>query len=202
MASNISYAGIDPDYPVAGQDNDSQGFRDNFGLIRTGLQTAQSEITTLQSDTAKLNEANDFGGNNITNANTLRGTETFYNGGVRAVNTNISFESGHYQSFSINADNLVFTFTDWPASGKYAKIRVAIFGNGITGLHYKWETENSGTIKVRSATVSGNPVWPNPDSHTITSSAHPQIYDFWTYDGGSVVYGEYIGDFNQDYSDL
>jgi len=191
MASNISYTGIDPDYPVAGQDNDSQGFRDNFGLIRTGLQTAQSEISTLQSDTAKLNEANDFGGNNITNANVLRGTETFYNGGVRSVNTNISFESGHYQSFSLNADNLVFTFTDWPASGRYAKIRVAIFGNGNDNFKYTWETENGGAIKTKQV-----PAFPDPATNTIISSAHPQIYDFWTYDGGSAVYGEYLGQFD------
>ena len=30
MASNINPNNIDTTYPVAGQDNDSQGFRDNF----------------------------------------------------------------------------------------------------------------------------------------------------------------------------
>ena len=30
MASNINDTGVNKDYPVAGQDNDSQGFRDNF----------------------------------------------------------------------------------------------------------------------------------------------------------------------------
>ena len=32
MASNINDTGVNKDYPVAGQDNDSQGFRDNFNV--------------------------------------------------------------------------------------------------------------------------------------------------------------------------
>jgi hypothetical protein len=45
--SNIISETIDGTYPVAGVDNDTQGFRDNFTIIKTGLATAQSEITSL-----------------------------------------------------------------------------------------------------------------------------------------------------------
>ena len=69
MASNINTANIDADYPVAGQDNDSQGFRDNFTNIKTALGTAKSEITTLQSESPKLNANNNFQGYIIQNAN-------------------------------------------------------------------------------------------------------------------------------------
>ena len=54
MASSIISDTIDGAYPVAGIDNDTQGFRDNFTIIKTGLATATSEITTLQNTTAKL----------------------------------------------------------------------------------------------------------------------------------------------------
>ena len=47
MTSQIVSATIDENYPIAGQDNDSQGFRDNFSIIKTGLATAASEPTTL-----------------------------------------------------------------------------------------------------------------------------------------------------------
>jgi hypothetical protein len=50
MTSLINPSNIDITYPIAGQDNDSQGFRDNFKNIQTGLETARSEITILQSD--------------------------------------------------------------------------------------------------------------------------------------------------------
>ena len=37
MASNINTTSIDADYPIAGQDNNSQGFRDNFGTIKNNF---------------------------------------------------------------------------------------------------------------------------------------------------------------------
>ena len=62
MASNIISGTIDGTYPVAGVDNDTQGFRDNFTIIKTGLAEANSEIGALQDNTAKLNVSNDFNG--------------------------------------------------------------------------------------------------------------------------------------------
>ena len=60
MSSQININSINVAYPVAGQDNDSQGFRDNFRSIAVALSTASSEITSLQLTTAKLNSTNDF----------------------------------------------------------------------------------------------------------------------------------------------
>jgi hypothetical protein len=85
MASNINETGVNKDYPVAGQDNDSQGFRDNFNIIKNNFVAAKTEIETLQTDTAKLNVANNFLTNNITNANLLNNSEGYFAGGT--VNT-------------------------------------------------------------------------------------------------------------------
>src|SRR6056300_385636 len=60
MSSNISTTNIDDNYPVAGQDNDSQGFRDNFQNIKTALTTAKTEITGLQDTRARVDQNNDF----------------------------------------------------------------------------------------------------------------------------------------------
>lgn len=48
MTSLINPTNIDGTYPIAGQDNDSQGFRDNFTNIKNNLETARLEITALQ----------------------------------------------------------------------------------------------------------------------------------------------------------
>ena len=48
MASAITTTNIDVTFPVPGQDNDTQGFRTNFGAIKTALDTASAEITDLQ----------------------------------------------------------------------------------------------------------------------------------------------------------
>ena len=55
MASNINLTNIDTTYPIAGQDNDSQGFRDNFTNINTNFTEAKTEIEALQSSTSIAN---------------------------------------------------------------------------------------------------------------------------------------------------
>ena len=54
MASNINPYNIDHTYPIAGQDNDSQGFRDNFTNTKNNFIQAKTEIENLQSATADL----------------------------------------------------------------------------------------------------------------------------------------------------
>jgi hypothetical protein len=49
MTSLINPNNIDGGYPVAGQDNNSQGFRDNFTNTKTNFQFAADEISQLQS---------------------------------------------------------------------------------------------------------------------------------------------------------
>jgi hypothetical protein len=49
MASQINPTNIDITYPIAGQDNDTQGFRDNFRNIKNNLTTAATEISAVQS---------------------------------------------------------------------------------------------------------------------------------------------------------
>jgi len=49
MTSAINPNNINGAYPVAGQDNNSQGFRDNFTNTGTNFQYAANEITDLQT---------------------------------------------------------------------------------------------------------------------------------------------------------
>ena len=49
MTSQINPNNIDGQYPVAGQPNNTQGFRDNFTNIKTNFQTAATEITDLEN---------------------------------------------------------------------------------------------------------------------------------------------------------
>jgi Chaperone of endosialidase len=54
MASNINPTDIDITYPIAGQDNDTQGFRNNFTNIQSNFNIAASEITALQAITNSI----------------------------------------------------------------------------------------------------------------------------------------------------
>lgn len=46
--SAINTSGINANYPIAGVNNSTQGFRDNFASIKNNLNSAGSEITDLQ----------------------------------------------------------------------------------------------------------------------------------------------------------
>lgn len=54
MTSLINPQNIDITYPVAGQDNDTQGFRTNFRNIKNNFVTASQEISALQANTSSL----------------------------------------------------------------------------------------------------------------------------------------------------
>ena len=189
MASNIISETIDGAYPVAGVDNDTQGFRDNFTIIKTGLATAQSEITSLQANTAKLDESNDFLGSDVTNANFSLNTEKYHNIGTVITGQNISFLNGHYQSMNINlgegASTINFSLADWPERDHVAKITVQMLGND-TAKTVTFNVDGGGIIK-----YSNN----FPASLIVDSSTNPIIIDFWTYNQGTTVYAEYRGQF-------
>lgn len=83
--SQINTNGINTNYPVPGQNNSSQGFRDNFSQIRNNLDTAANEITDLQNKVvvkAALNDTvinNDMANTLISNASTSGFRATTYN---------------------------------------------------------------------------------------------------------------------------
>jgi hypothetical protein len=54
MASNINTTNLDTTYPIAGQDNDTQGFRTNFTNIQNNFVVAYNEITALQGNVSTL----------------------------------------------------------------------------------------------------------------------------------------------------
>ena len=48
MASLVNPSNINGNFPIAGQDNDSQGFRDNFTNIRNNFAFSQQLLLILK----------------------------------------------------------------------------------------------------------------------------------------------------------
>ena len=69
MTSQINPNNINGAYPVAGQDNNSQGFRDNFTNTSTNFQYAAQEITALQNQAILNSQLS--GGANLTVQNNM-----------------------------------------------------------------------------------------------------------------------------------
>lgn len=189
MASSINTDGLDAQYPVAGVDNDSQGFRDNFGNIKDNLNFAKTEITALQNNTAKTNADNNFNGNEITNANMIANTEEVYQGGNISASQNVDFNNGHYQILGVTGtDSITLTLTGWPESGKLGKLRVVITGDGSNTTPIVFASTGGKTIRYDSN-------FPSP--FTVTSDTQARVLEFWASDGPSagVVYAHFIGTF-------
>ena len=69
FTSNIVSTTIDETFPVAGQDNNSQGFRDNFSVIKNSLASAKTEIENLENSTPKTDENSNMNNYTLSKAN-------------------------------------------------------------------------------------------------------------------------------------
>lgn len=212
--SNIISETIDATYPVAGVDNDTQGFRDNFQIIKDGLATAKTEITSLNEQTVKLTDStngvveNDFNESSILDASLdnvtfkLKAFESWNEN----TTVNVDIGRGGYQVYGLGADitdSITFSLQNWPVrntNNGVARMTLQLTGNG-NDTTVKFIAANGGQIKFTSA-------WPIPDGLdsaqytddsaliTLTSQTRPSIIEFWSYDSGTTVYADFKGIYN------
>jgi hypothetical protein len=209
MTSKIISTGIDEAYPVAGIDNDTQGFRDNFAIIKNNFAAAKSEIEELQETTAKLDRSNNFKGSKLIDANLEGVTEEYFPiGGLSPLQTgiNIDFRNGHYQTLVVDEFDLTINLVGWPDQtpgttpqtqetqrSRLAKFTVELRGAGNSAGEPRtitWTTRGGGvgtSFKTRTN-------FPNPFT-VDTQNTVSEIVEFWSYDSGQTVYANYLGRF-------
>ena len=129
--SSINPNNIDGTYPIAGQDNDSQGFRDNFTNIKNNFTFAYDELTDLQSK-AVLKSAlngvslsNDMAYAQLISAQLLKTVETVNPLGTKTGSFTISWADGHFQYYTTSG-NTTLAFSNWPTSNYHTKLRLQI----------------------------------------------------------------------------
>jgi hypothetical protein len=122
MTSAINPNNINGAYPVAGQDNNSQGFRDNFTNTKTNFQYAKDEISDLQSK-AVLKAAlvgttlnNNMGGSVLSNAQLQDMGQTVVPLGTLTGTVNIDYSLGPVQTVTTNGP-ISLNFLNLQASG-------------------------------------------------------------------------------------
>ena len=185
MASNIDYISIDETYPIAGRDNDSQGFRDNFSIIKNNFESAKGEIEDLQLNTVRKDQANDFNNQNIVNANFVACSEELFDGGTVSSTTLVSWQDGYYQTFEVTGD-MQFTLSGFPDSGTVGKMRIQVNADNVN-RQINFGISGGGTFK-KSTNVPALPF-------TINSSTQFHVFEFWTYTNGNEIFMDYIGRF-------
>ena len=183
MTSAVVPGNIDGTYPVAGQDNSSQGFRDNFTAIKNNFTTAASEITTLQNHKAPTNATADFNGNVVLQAVFKDTAETVYAHGTTGGNITLNHENGHYQTLTTNAA-VTLAFSNLPATTTLGRIVLDIT-----------VASTSHTITFPSACkLADNVAGSDGSSATITvpeSGRH--LWEFMTPDAGNTILVHQLG---------
>lgn len=191
MTSQINFTAIDASYPVAGQDNDSQGFRDNFAATQAALATAKTEITTLQTNVvlkASLADNTPVDNDLLTSTINNGSYSEFYgvSYGTITINNslwNINVTDGYLQSFQASAA-FGLTFTGWPDTGQFAKVRLQFANTSSSPI----EVTIDGEAIVKSTKF--------PTSLMLPAGSKVVGVDVWTFNAGTTVFVEYLGVFD------
>jgi len=182
MASNINPQNIDGAYPVAGQDNDSQGFRDNFTNTKTNFQFAAAEITDLQNKAvlkAALNGTvlnNDMGGSILANAQLQDMSETRVALGTVTGAQTINYAAGSYYTLTTSG-SVSIAFTNFPPAGQLGRVRLQ-----ITVASIAHTLTLPAAVSVGTANIQGY------SANIITFNQTGTFeFEFETNDGGSTI---------------
>lgn len=205
MTSNINYAAINENFPVAGQDNDTQVFRDNFDTIKTSLLTAYTEVTALQAATEGLAldaydevaagvYGSNFNNRIIYSAVLQNSFERKFDGGNITAPLTIDYENGNYQVYRIGA-NTTIDFLNFPndesVPSKNGKVTLELYGDG-TARTVTFST-SGGTVIKKNATF--------PATFTLTSAeaaagaGNPVIIEVWK-NKSDRLFLNYVGQFS------
>jgi hypothetical protein len=176
--SNINPNSINITFPVAGQDNNSQGFRDNFANTATNFTFAASEITDLQNK-AILKSAltggtlnNNFQGALLSNAVTAGFADLILDLGVVSGAVSINATTASFQRITTAGPTTV-SFAGFPAAGNYGKLRLEII---VTNVSY--------TLTIPSTVTLGTTGINGLSANVITFPAVGNyLYEFSTFDG-------------------
>ena len=193
--SDINYLSINENFPLPGQDNDTQVFRDNFDTIKQSLRIAGEEVTDLQDNAARTDVDNDFNNKIIQRAVFLNTTERKLEGGtIQNITHTVDYENGNYQVFRFN-QNTIIDFQNLPNSDtipeSVGKITLEVYSDGSPRT-LTFST-SGGTVIKRSSN------FPSPfiveSAETSGGGGNPHIFEVWGHKSDR-IFLNYLGQFS------
>ena len=182
MTSQINPNNVDGTYPVAGQPNNTQGFRDNFTNIKTNFSYAETEITDLQNNgifkaaLAGTTLNNNMADNLIYAVKLQDVSYTFLQNAATSGSIAIDYSAGQYQYISTTG-SISLNFSNFPVSGAQGIIQIAV---NITSTAY--------TLTLPAAVSLGTTGLQGYASNVITFAATGTYqFEFLTVDGGTTI---------------
>ena len=118
---------IKQNFPVRGQDNDSQGFRDNFHNIHEAIKSVDERAYWLEQSSVRTNQTSTFYGNTIESANFKNcSTEIWQNDTAELYDITVDYSLGSYQVFQVSSGEHNLDIINWPGEGKSGTIKLSI----------------------------------------------------------------------------
>jgi hypothetical protein len=174
----------DAAYPVAGQDNNTIGFRQNFASIQQNFQYAKDEITALQTNTVQAggNVLNDLNGAVIYDAKLQNQSYADINLGNTANIANVNYTVAAYQTLTPTA-NTTISFSGLPANAA-AVLTLSITANAASNIAnpYTVTIPNASSSTSGVIGLSGNTL---SFPRTNSTNAGTHTYQLLTTTGGS-----------------
>ena len=198
MTSQINTILINERFPIAGRDNDSRGFRDNFTTIKGALDQAKIEITQLQSNsvlthnlTTEAPAVNDLAGSTIKNGVYNQFYPIFGNLGTHSGPIDIDLQYGGIQKLVLSG-NATLRFKNWPATDQLARIQVMIIGDQNAVRTATFASSPGGyTFKTATGWAGGT----NPPTVTLGVTGKMEVIEAWTVDAGTTIYIKNVGEY-------
>ena len=208
--SEINFNIINENFPIAGEDNDTQVFRDNFDSIKNNFRLAQEELTDLLDNTARKDEINNFANNTIESAVFLDTKHAKFDAGNIASATSafsIDYQNGSYQIIRVDSRGtpLNITFDNFPINNDrllapfgVGKVTLELWGTadniilnflgGGNGTEFRKKGfPDAGTSNSVPVTLTADNQW---------SSGGPLFIEVWRH-GGNFIFLNYLGTFNE-----
>lgn len=171
--SSNFYTKINQNYPVAGQNNDSQGFRDNFKNIAKAIEAVDEDVYDIKLNAVRLTSVNDFNDNLIKQASFQDCSSLVFDdtANIQTGDVTIDYRNGHYQMFTINSGTHMFTVGNMPPVGKSAALTVSITTSSGVATYINFnatELINVGTRALPAQVIGNTPqvfrLWNNGDT--------------------------------------
>jgi len=173
---------INEGFPVKGQDNDSQGFRDNFLNIKRSLDTINEQVDDLEKYSIKTNSTATFLGNTIEDANLKNCTTELYNyEELQTAAIYIDYTLGSYQKFDLSAGVHEINVENWPGLYKAGNLRLSVTPNGNAATYLQFPSNYID-------------LGPQINPYSLTDGK-ANIFDLWSEEGSDTVFVKQINDY-------
>ena len=193
MASNINDTGVNKNYPIAGQDNDSQGFRDNFSNIKTAIDSAKSAISTIEGTAPSKQADNDFNDNTISKVILQDSGLAAPSAETLAGETNVDFTAGHYRRLICTTEKPstnTIVVQNWGPANALSHMTLEVRSNNTSQKFLNFSTP-SGNILTDSTNLNLSSDFDMTDGNNTTK----HIFELWSPDQGANIFIYYKGKF-------